>query len=131
MAKAARCAITFAMTVLIGLAAAQEPAQPRHWAEGRWEPEGAGGAGRLTITRAADGTFAVTESVKSDHWNDPRSLGLATIEVADDKITIENDLGQMYRLERVGNDRLSGIFFQLRYQTHNIKTRPVTYFRAE
>jgi hypothetical protein len=131
MAKTACCSLILAITVLIGPAAGQAPAPPHHWAEGSWEPQGTSGAGRLVITRAADGQLAVTETVKSDKWNDPRSLGRATIEVAGDKITIANDLGNVYKLERVGTDQLSGIFFQLRYQTHNVKTRLVSYFRAE
>jgi hypothetical protein len=131
VALAVRCFITLAMTVLIGLAAAQEPAQPRHWAEGRWETQSGGQAGTLVITRASDGTFQVTETVKSDKWNDPRSLGRATIEVAGDRLTITDDLGNICKLERVGADELAGTFFILRYQTHMLKTRPVTYVRAE
>lgn len=118
------------MTILIGVASGEEPTPPHHWAEGRWETRNGGQAGTLVITRAADGTFQVIESVKSDKWNDPRSLDSATIEVEGDRVTIADDLGNMYKLERVGTDQLSGTFFILRYQTHMLKTRPVTYFRA-
>ncbi|HUA54011.1 MAG TPA: hypothetical protein VMB81_17680 [Candidatus Sulfotelmatobacter sp.] len=119
------------MALLIGLASAEERPQPRHWAEGRWETQGGGQAGTLVITRSADGSFQVTETVKSDKWNDPRSLGRAAIEVEGDRLTITDDLGNIYKLQRAGPDELSGTFFILRYQTHMLKTRPVTYFRAE
>lgn len=131
MTTAIRCGITLAVTLLIGLAAAQESPQPRHWAEGRWETLAGGQAGSLIITRAPDGTFQVTETVKSDKWNDPRSLGRATIEVEGDRLTIADDLGNVYKLDRVGTDALSGTLFILRYQTHMLKARPVTYFRAQ
>ena len=137
MPRPVACVILILATILIGLpAAAQDPAPapatPRHWAEGTWEPHGNGAAGRLIITRAADGGFAVTETVKSDKWNDPRSLGQATIAVAvaGDTITITNDLGNIYKLERAGPDQLAGTYFVLRYQTHMLKTRAVTYDRA-
>ena len=131
MATAVRCAILFAMTLLIGAAAAQEAAQPRHWAEGRWESPHGGQAGTLVIARAADGRFTVRETVKADKWNDPRSLGQATIEVAGDTIRIEDDLGNVFKLQRIEADRLEGTLFILRYQTHMLKTRSVTYVRTE